>query len=181
MLYCCACSQGSTCCTAQTLVCKTPSHLLQCLLNTIDAMGIFRSLTKLTHLSKSHKPISSFLNPTLSLSKTNPFSPTLSPLHPSHSATPFFFQSDVIFLPSFQALASPIFSRVNFGVRRVGSGEENVGGGDPVGKGGGRGGVDGFLNLPNLISMSRLISGPVIGWYALDSLVIYSLYFSFWG
>lgn len=44
-----------------------------------------------------------------------------------------------------------------------------MGGGDPVDEGlKGGGGVDGFVNLPNLISMSRLISGPVIGWYALN-------------
>lgn len=47
-----------------------------------------------------------------------------------------------------------------------------MGGGDPVEKGGGGGGVDGFVNLPNLISMSRLISGPVIGWMILQELYL---------
>lgn len=66
----------------------------------------------------------------------------------------------------------PNISRVNFVSKRVGSGGENVGGGDPMEKGGGGGGVDGFVNLPNLISMSRLISGPVIGWMILQELYL---------
>lgn len=151
-------------------------------------MGIFlfflRSLTKLTQHSKSQQPIFS-LNPTcVFLSKTHPISPSLSkclqpPLflssHPftlSQSSTPFYSQPRVVFLPSVRALVSPNFSRVNFWSKWVGSGEENVGGGDPVDKGGGDGGLDGFMNLPNLISMSRLISGPAIGWMILQEMYL---------
>ncbi|KAK1378971.1 cardiolipin synthase (CMP-forming), mitochondrial [Heracleum sosnowskyi] len=184
-------------------------------------MGIFlRSLRKLTQHSKSQQPIfnlTSILNPTcLFLSKTHSISPSLSPLskclqsplflssHPftlSQSATRFYSQPHLVFLPSVQALVSPNFSRVgsgeenvgggdqvekgggvnwfvnlpnfsrvNFVSKRVGSGVENLGGGDPVEKGGGGGG--GFVNLPNLISMSRLISGPVIGWMILQEMYL---------
>lgn len=35
--------------------------------------------------------------------------------------------------------------------------------------------VESFVNAPNLISMSRLLSGPFLGWYLRFTLVLYSL------
>lgn len=36
--------------------------------------------------------------------------------------------------------------------------------------------VESFVNLPNLISISRLISGPVLGWYNSFSKLITDIY-----
>lgn len=88
----------------------------------------------------------------------------------SQSATPFYFQSDVVFLPKIQALSllrTPNFP-VNLGLRSESGALPRLLNGTEVKELGVRDGlVESLVNLPNLISMSRLISGPFIGWYCL--------------
>ncbi|KAI8000827.1 hypothetical protein LOK49_LG09G01633 [Camellia lanceoleosa] len=94
----------------------------------------------------------------------------------SQSSTPLYVQSDLVLLPrvhAFNLLRRPSFP-INFGLESVssvpkllnltgtkGSSDSEVGGF-----------VESFVNLPNLISMSRLVSGPFLGWMILHEMYI---------
>ncbi|KAL6974849.1 cardiolipin synthase (CMP-forming) [Sarracenia purpurea var. burkii] len=98
----------------------------------------------------------------------------------SQSATPIYVQSDVVLLPKVQAwnlLQSRSFP-INLGFASASPVQEFLNRtvvkefGDG-GVGAGRGGLaEGFVNLPNLISMSRLISGPFLGWMILQEMYL---------
>lgn len=142
-------------------------------------MAVYRSLKTLirrttpaykfsyTSPSPFPSPPSSFLSP-LSRSRS-PLSRWITPFHGplflssppwklSQSATPLYFQSDVVLVPSIPAL--DLLRRRKFPVNlefdRIVRNEpsESEAGGL----------VESFVNLPNLISIGRLVSGPFLGW-----------------
>ncbi|KAJ0791531.1 hypothetical protein HanOQP8_Chr01g0006591 [Helianthus annuus] len=80
-------------------------------------------------------------------------------------ATPLYFQSDVVSVPKLRPLdflPEPIKLATNLDHNK----DSEI-----FGSRGGDGLVRSFVNWPNFISMSRLVSGPVLGWY--DFLFIY--------
>ncbi|KAF5944310.1 hypothetical protein HYC85_018387 [Camellia sinensis] len=94
----------------------------------------------------------------------------------SQSSTPLYVQSDLVLLPrvhGFNLLRRPSFP-INFGLESVSSVPKllNLTGtkGSSDSKVGGF--VESFVNLPNLISMSRLVSGPFLGWMILHEMYI---------
>ncbi|KAA8520044.1 hypothetical protein F0562_014282 [Nyssa sinensis] len=116
---------------------------------------------------------STFLSP---LSKWIPFHGPLflssPPWKLSQSATPIYLQADTVLLRKVEALnllrrrkfpinlrfgsVSTVPGLLNGTVtKELSGGEVNVGDGSFV---------ESFVNLPNLISMSRLLSGPLLGW-----------------
>lgn len=122
-----------------------------------------------SRLSTFHKWVLPFSGP-LFLSST--------PWKLSQFATPLYIQCDVVALrtkakalnllettawclpATFRIPQSVPAGEVGLGRVRVVESKE-----DEHGVGSGGMFVESFVNLPNIISMSRLISGPVLGWY----------------
>ncbi|GFZ03221.1 cardiolipin synthase [Actinidia rufa] len=95
----------------------------------------------------------------------------------SQSATPLYAQSDVVLLPKVEAL-DLLQRRINLGLASVSSVpallnrtvvKESTDG--EVG-GGREGSVESFWNVPNLISISRLVSGPFLGWMIVQEMYL---------
>ncbi|PSS10356.1 Cardiolipin synthase(CLS) like [Actinidia chinensis var. chinensis] len=95
----------------------------------------------------------------------------------SQSATPLYAQSDVVLLPKVEAL-DLLQRRINLGLASVSSVpallnrtvvKESTDG--EVG-GGHEGSVESFWNVPNLISISRLVSGPFLGWMIVQEMYL---------
>ncbi|XP_052202469.1 cardiolipin synthase (CMP-forming), mitochondrial [Diospyros lotus] len=100
----------------------------------------------------------------------------------SQSATPLYFQSHVVpFPPKFPPLNLLRGRNLPFtlGLASVISAPDllnrtivkELDGGE-VGAGGQAGSAETFLNLPNLISISRLISGPFLGWMIMQEMYL---------
>ncbi|XP_071689700.1 cardiolipin synthase (CMP-forming) [Rutidosis leptorrhynchoides] len=166
-------------------------------------MAILRSLRKLAQKATTKRPffISSTPNPTslrslrssISLSRSsffisnpnpNSFTGPLFLAYPPwkllQSATPLYFQSDVVSIPRVRPIdllrerKLPINLGLRLGLEKVNSdanvrevkNSENV-----VTRGNG-GLMDSFVNWPNFISLSRLVSGPVLGWMIMQDMYL---------
>lgn len=98
----------------------------------------------------------------------------------SQSATPLYLHGNGVVLRKIEALNLNLLQRrakfpLKLKLESVSSGQGVL---DRVdSKESGDGLFDSFVNLPNLISMSRLISGPVLGWYDSCSVPIQICYF----
>ncbi|XAR53782.1 hypothetical protein NMG60_11022464 [Bertholletia excelsa] len=94
----------------------------------------------------------------------------------SQSATPLYIQSDVVLLPKVRALN--LLQRRNFPIKLAFGSVPSVPGllnrnVTEVSNDGVVGSfAESFLNLPNLISMSRLVSGPFLGWMILNEMYL---------
>ncbi|KAI3829377.1 hypothetical protein L1987_03500 [Smallanthus sonchifolius] len=160
-------------------------------------MAILRSLRKLAQKTSNTRPFFiSTPNPTslrtlrssIFLSRSsNSLSPPLyypfhGPLFLSYppwmllqSATPLYFQSDVATIPKLRPLDLLRERKfpIKLGLGSVTS-EGNLGDGNDLeifGRSGG-GLVQSFVNWPNFISMSRLVSGPVLGWMIMHDMYL---------
>ncbi|KAI3740968.1 hypothetical protein L2E82_31443 [Cichorium intybus] len=91
-------------------------------------------------------------------------------------ATPLYFQSDVVAIPKVPALDLLRERKfpIKLGLRSVNS-EENLGNRKDsriIGRSARDGLVESFVNWPNFISMSRLVSGPVLGWMIMHDMYL---------
>lgn len=90
----------------------------------------------------------------------------------SQSATPLLLQSDIVLnflkLRALKLLHQPaVLYNVGYNAPRLLSerGDEDFGNGAEVEASGGDDGIrDSYLNLPNFISFTRMLSGPLLGW-----------------
>ncbi|KAL8214715.1 hypothetical protein R6Q57_004164 [Mikania cordata] len=164
-------------------------------------MAILRSLRKLAQKTSNTRPFFvSTPNPTslrtlrssifLTRSSNSLSLPASKWDHPFHgplflsfppwkllqSATPLYFQSDVVAIPKLRPID---FLRerkfpIKLGLGFVDS-EGNLGDrkdSKVFGRSGGDGLVQSFVNWPNFISMSRLVSGPVLGWMIMNDMYL---------
>lgn len=144
-------------------------------------MAVLRSLTKLAQKT-NRKPLCLFISPTptpnpttlrnLIRSSSSPYSicnPNGGPLFLCYppwklllSATPIYYQST----PKLPETKSPIKLGLKNSVRDFDNNNNNrkdsviVGGSNNDGEV-----VKSFVNWPNFISITRLLSGPLLGWY----------------
>nr|XP_043609990.1 cardiolipin synthase (CMP-forming), mitochondrial isoform X2 [Erigeron canadensis] len=147
-------------------------------------MAILRSLRKL-----AQKTIIS--NPTSFRSLTSSKPPPLFPKNPNHtlhgplflsyppwkllqSATPLHFQSDVVSIPNpHRFVKETKLPTVNLGLGLSKASSVNNNNKEVEFESvGTRGLVDSFVNWPNFISMTRLVSGPVLGWMIMHDMYL---------
>ncbi|KVI01080.1 cardiolipin synthase (CMP-forming), mitochondrial [Cynara cardunculus var. scolymus] len=89
------------------------------------------------------------------------------------SATPLYFQSHVVAIPKIRAF--DLIRERKFPLKLGLISEGNLVNGkesETVGRGGDDGLVESFVNWPNMISMSRLVSGPVLGWMIMHDMYL---------
>ncbi|KAK9268107.1 hypothetical protein L1049_010547 [Liquidambar formosana] len=162
---------------------------LRTLIKNPKSRTVLTSTTTISSTPFPSPPLSVFLSPhhLLSASHSRFFLSTLSkwiipftgplflsspPWKLSQSATPLYLQGEVVLLrkvEAFHLLRSRTFPiRLGFGAaspgagllpNRVDSKELSDGSGNFA---------ESFVNLPNLVSMSRLVSGPVLGWMIIN-------------
>ncbi|XP_058194400.1 cardiolipin synthase (CMP-forming), mitochondrial [Rhododendron vialii] len=152
-------------------------------------MAVYRSLKTLirrttpankfyfTSPSPFPSPTYSFLSPLSRSRSLSPLSRWITPFHGplflssppwklSQSATPLYFQSDVVLVPSIPALE--LLRRRKFPVNlecdRIVRKEPSESEAGEL--------VENFVNLPNLISIGRLVSGPFLGWMILHGMYL---------
>ncbi|KAF5820846.1 putative CDP-alcohol phosphatidyltransferase [Helianthus annuus] len=81
-------------------------------------------------------------------------------------ATPLYFQSDVVSVPKLRPLDF-LPEPINLGTSLDHNKDSEI-----FGSRGGDGLVRSFVNWPNFISMSRLVSGPVLGWMIMQDMYL---------